>query len=319
MDLTITNGGAVSAPALGTLAPGTPWRESVAAFLAARDSIHTQRAYARHLTTAFTGFGVATVGELTSMHLAAYRHHLTTGGLSPASQGQALAALRSFLGWARAVGISTVLADATGELLRTPRTSVRKPYSVLSEPEVGAIGQSASSTRDRALLAVMLGAGLRAAEVVGLDVSDVIEDHDGETTLYVRQGKGRKDRSVPVLAPVAALLRRYLAETGRRLGGSGPLFLSDDRAAKGSGRLSARGVGYIVARLARAAGIQAKQVSPHALRHTYALRALRSGSNVVAVGKLLGHSSIQTTQRYLDHLETAELRRAVPPLPDWAS
>lgn len=297
----------------------TPWREAVAAFLSARDSQHTQRAYARHLAAAFAGFGIQSVGQLSSMHLAAYRHHVATSELSPSSQGQALAALRAFLRWARAVGVSTLPGDVTGEMLRTPRTSVRKPYSVLSEPEVAAIGEAARSTRDRALLAVMLGAGLRAGEVVSLDVSDVLEDQDGEVTLYVRLGKGRKDRSVPVLAPVAALLRRYLAETGQRLGGEGPLFLSGDRASKGTGRLSARGVGYLVAGLATAAGIDAKQVSPHALRHTYALRALRAGSNVVAVGKLLGHASIQTTQRYLDHLETAELRRSVPPLPGWAS
>jgi site-specific recombinase XerD len=302
-----------------TLTTQTPWREAVAAFLSARDSQHTQRAYARHLAAAFAGFGVNSVGELSSLHLAAYRHHITSSDLSPASQGQALAALRAFLRWARAVGVSALPGDVTGEMLRTPRTSVRKPYSVLSEHEVAAIGEVARSTRDRALLAVMLGAGLRAGEVVALDVSDVHEDQDGEITLYVRLGKGRKDRSVPVLAPVAALLRRYLAETGRRLGGDGPLFLSGDRAGKGSGRLSARGVGYLVAGLASAAGIDAKRVSPHALRHTYALRALRSGSNVVAVGKLLGHASIQTTQRYLDHLETAELRRSVPPLPAWAS
>ncbi len=297
----------------------TSWREAVAAFLSARDSQHTQRAYARHLGAAFAGFGVNSVGELSSLHLAAYRHHITSSGLSPASQGQALSALRAFLRWARAVGVSALPGDVAGEMLRTPRSSVRKPYSVLSEREVAAIGEAARSTRDRALLAVMLGAGLRAGEVVDLDVSDVLEDHDGEVTLYVRLGKGRKDRSVPVLASVACLLRRYLAETSRRLGGEGPLFLSSDRAGKGTGRLSARGVGYLVVGLAAAAGIDAKRVSPHALRHTYALRALRSGANVVAVGKLLGHASIQTTQRYLDHLETAELRRSVPPLPAWAS
>ncbi len=67
--------------------------------------------------------------------------------------------------------------------------------------------------------------------------------------------------------------------------------------------------------LVAAAGIAAKQISPHSLRHTYALRALRHGGNVVAVSKLLGHASIATTQRYLDHLQLSELRRAVPYLP----
>jgi integrase/recombinase XerD len=62
-------------------------------------------------------------------------------------------------------------------------------------------------------------------------------------------------------------------------------------------------------------GINAKRVSPHTLRHSYALRCLRHGGNVVAVSKLLGHRSISTTQRYVDHLALRELRAAVPPLP----
>jgi site-specific recombinase XerD len=63
------------------------------------------------------------------------------------------------------------------------------------------------------------------------------------------------------------------------------------------------------------AGLAAKAISPHALRHTYAIRALRAGGNVIAVQKLLGHASVATTQRYLDHLALGELRAAVPPLP----
>ena len=70
-------------------------------------------------------------------------------------------------------------------------------------------------------------------------------------------------------------------------------------------------MGALVTRLASRAGIDAKAVSLHALRHTYALRALRHGGDVVAVSKLLGHSSIVTTQRYVDHLAVAELRAVV--------
>jgi len=81
------------------------------------------------------------------------------------------------------------------------------------------------------------------------------------------------------------------------------------------GRLSTRAVGDVVNRCTIAAGIDAKHVSPHALRHTFALRSLRSGGNVVAVSKLLGHASITATQRYVDHLALGELRAAVPDLP----
>jgi len=84
---------------------------------------------------------------------------------------------------------------------------------------MSAIITAAVDARDKALLAVMLGAGLRVAEVCGLDVADILTDQDGETALFVRQGKGRKDRTVPVQADVARYIRTYLATTKRRLGG----------------------------------------------------------------------------------------------------
>jgi integrase/recombinase XerD len=71
----------------------------------------------------------------------------------------------------------------------------------------------------------------------------------------------------------------------------------------------------LVERLVAAAGIDAKRVSPHAMRHSYAMRVLRHGGDVVALSKLLGHASIATTQRYVDHLQVAELRAVLPSLP----
>jgi site-specific recombinase XerD len=163
----------------------------------------------------------------------------------------------------------------------------------------------------------MLGAGLRVSEVVGLDVRDVILDHDGEGLVHVRQGKGRKDRIVPLRSEVTELLRSYLAATGRALGQFGPLFRAHDRGAslRARRRLAARAVGYVVHEAAARAGIAAKAISPHSLRHTMAIRSLRGGASVVAVSKVLGHASIATTQRYLDHLELGELRAVLPEVP----
>lgn len=309
---------AVVGPAQSPLAYRAGWPAVVAAYLAAGvDSDHTRRAYGRHLRAAFTTLGVATVADLTGADLAAYRAHVTSADLSPASQSQSLAALRSFLRWSRPLGAHALPDEVVAVALRTPRATVQRPYQVLSEPEIAAVIGAAATARDRALLAVLLGAGLRAAEVVGLDVGDVREDGAGDALLHVRQGKGRKDRTVPIGRDVAALVRASLAATGRRLGDAGPLFRAHDRAAttRERGRLTARSVGYLVARACAAAGIEAKRISPHSLRHTYALRALRHGGNVVAVAKLLGHANVTTTQRYVDHLALAELRAAVPPLP----
>ena len=105
--------------------------------------------------------------------------------------------------------------------------------------------------------------------------------------------------------------RAYRARTGRQLGQGGPLFRAHDRAATKlpRGRLTTRAVGYVVERCTTAAGIDAKRISPHRLRHTSAVPSLRSRHDVIAVQKPLEHASVATTQRYLDHLDLAELRR----------
>ena len=297
---------------------GTPWGEVVAAYLAsAIDSEHTRRAYRRHLEDALEALEADHLDQITGADLAAYRAELVADGRGAATHSQALAALRAFLRWAGTFGAHGITYEVVREALRTPRTHVERPYQVLSEPEVAAILEKADSSRDRALLAVLLGGGLRAAETVTLDVADILEDGDGATVLYVRCGKGRKDRTVPIGAEVAALLRAYLEATGSTLADDGPLFRAHDRAAgrRDRRRLSTRSVGYAVRKAASGAGVRAKTISPHSLRHTYALRALRAGGNLVAVSKLLGHASVTTTQRYLDHLALSELRETVPALP----
>jgi site-specific recombinase XerD len=306
---------ALPAPALTTT---TPWGTVVDAYLdAAIDSNHTRRAYERHLRDAFAILGVVTISELNGTDLARYRAAVVSSGLAPGSQAQALAALRSFLAWSRTLGAHRLSSDVISTALKTPKAVVRRPYRTLGESDIAIVLATASMARDRALLAVLLGAGLRAAEAIGLDVTDLHDDTDGGLVIAVRCGKGRKDRQVPVQPDVSRLLLAYLAETGRRLGDPGPLFRGHDRGAarRERARLSTRAVGYLVRRAIERAGLTAKAISPHALRHTFAIRSLRSGGNVIAVQKLLGHASVATTQRYLDHLALGELRAVVPPLP----
>jgi integrase/recombinase XerD len=287
------------------------------------DSAHSRRTYLRLITEAMDHMGIVIIGDLaglTGQRLLEYRAYLEDRDLAPKSKALALAALRSFLQWAHLWGVQPIGGDLIRMTLRGPTATVITPFSVLTEAEVGRILAAASCTRDLALLAVLLGAGLRAGEATGLDVSDLRpSDDDGVgLVLWVRQGKGRKDRHVPVRPEVAALIRAYLAEGGRILGSEGPLFRAYDRAAdsrRGSRRLSTRSVGYIVGKCVAAAGIDAKRLSPHAMRHTYALRALRGGVPLLAVSKLLGHASVVTTQRYLDHMERPELIEHMPALP----
>jgi site-specific recombinase XerC len=175
------------AEALQTL---TPWRRVLAVYLDGLDSPHTRRAYERHVTLALEQLQVVTLAELTGEQLAAWRAHVTASQLALGSQAQALAALRSFLKWARMFGVHTLSKDMIGELLETPGGSVTQPYQVLSEPEAARLLHTAGTARDRALLALLLGAGVRAAELVALDVTDLREDELGEFAVHVRCGQG---------------------------------------------------------------------------------------------------------------------------------
>ena len=318
-------------------AAGMMWADAVEAYLtnASRSgSEHTRRAYRRRLEA----FGTAplevgehrlpaihTLGDVTPAHLMAWRGHVMST-MPEGSRGQAIAALRGFMRWAGAQGLHAVPSDAWRETLRMPPAHEPRPYSVLTDAEIvrlfeaveaatTAKGQPRSRERrerDRAILAVMLGAGLRAAEVVALEVRDVAAGEGG--VVLAVTGKGGKRRDVPIRGDVAGPVLRYIHTTGRRLGDRGPLFTREgDRTGKG---LTTRTVGMLTAEYAAAAGIEAARAfSPHACRHTYAVRAAREGLTVAALRRALGHSSVATTGRYLDHIGLADLRENLPDLP----
>lgn len=292
----------------------TPWSVVVDVFLdAAVDSPHTRRAYARHLRDAFNLFGVRSVDGVTGADLARYRATVINSSLSPSSQGQALAALRKLLKWSKTMQAHYLPGDVIDTALKTPRAEVQHAYASLEDAEAAALLAAAKTSRDRAILGVMLGGGLRVAEVVALDPRSLLIDGDGAAALHV-QGKGRKERIVPIQQDVAQLIRVYLAEGGRTLTSSGALFLAADRAGN-RGRLTDNAIRQLVRRLAADAGITAKSVSPHSLRHTYGYRHYAASKNLLALQQLLGHSAVTTTQRYVAPFKHAELRATVPALP----
>ena len=294
------------------------WEEAVDAYLlTAIDSENTRRAYLRHLCNAGAALAWSAPADISGEELAHFRAALLAAPLAHASKAQALSAVRAFFTWGRMMGIHTLASDLVEMVLKTPRGSTQSKFTVVTDREIVSLIGATGSARDRAILGLLLGAGLRVAECAALDVTDLREEQEGGMLIFVHEGQGRKDRMIPVRADVESLLRSYLAETKRYLGTEGPMFLAEDAGVRtrGSARLSARSVALIVKGCAAAAQITAKRVSPHALRHTYAVRCLRAGGNVVAVSKLLGHVSIATTQRYVDHLALSELRSAVPDLP----
>jgi integrase/recombinase XerD len=188
--------------------------------------------------------------------------------------------------------------------LRAPRARARLP-EVLSRDEVTLLlsqprGGTPTSLRDRALLETMYACGLRASEVIGLELADL----DLEAGILRARGKGSKERLVPIGSKAVDSLRSYIEQARPRLVG-----IRDERHVfvnhRGA-RLSRQGLYKIVQRHATAAGL-AHRMSPHTLRHTFATHLLAGGCDLRSLQEMLGHADIATTQIYT-HLSAERLR-----------
>lgn len=292
--------------------------EAIPMFLNSQlENPNTRRGYAQHLKESVEILGVEAVGDLRVSHLVAYRTHVVEHKTISAST-KALISMRSFLSWVAAMDGTDIREEQMKYLLKVPKSLVITPHQALTRGEMAAMLQEARSThpRDFAFLAVAFGSGLRVAELVGLDCTDVMDDASGGTEIHVRRGKGGKDRMVPVNSDVREAVEAYLTATGRQLGDKGPLFWGNDpaRASRDSWRLTIRSAGRIVRETAKAAKVR-KRVSPHACRHTYANQCFLHCNDIMVCKDLLGHASINTTVRYVDHMTRGRLRNGVPMLP----
>ncbi len=245
--------------------------------------------------------------RFTAMALADALARLAKRGLGAASQGRAVAAWRTFSRFAHErAGVPDV-----GKTLPVPRKPRRLPRTLPQTALNQALGalpvRTAAERRDRALLELLYGSGLRLSEALGLDLSDV----DFSQRVARVTGKGDRERIVPFGAHAKVALLAMLRDRRDRPGvapaarptGDEPLFVGP-----GGLRLSARTVQRAVAtRLAAVA--QATGVSPHALRHSFASHLLDAGAELRAIQELLGHASLGTTQIYTQ-VNPRRLRRA---------
>jgi len=224
-------------------------------------------------------------------------------GLGARSNVRALAAVRSFY---RFLDRRHGLANAALAALATPRVRRGLPRPLAPEAAdellrtVSADAPAAwTEDRDRAVLALLWGCGLRIGEALALDRGDVGDDPRGVRELVVR-GKGGRMRRVPVLAAVAANLAAAVATCPYPQPPGAPLFLG----VKGR-RLDASVVRGAMRRWRRALGLP-ESATPHALRHSFASHLLDGGADLRSVQELLGHASLSTTQIYT-RVETGRL------------
>ena len=286
-----------------------PWRlEEFTAYLRDERNVspHTLRAYerevARFVAFARTEMGCETPRAVSANVVRAYLAHLHSEKLAKVSAQRALAAVRTYF---RFVGRERAVDANPAKTVPTPRAPTKLP-DVATAPELAelldALPQTPVGRRDRAALELLYGAGLRAAELVALDLDDV----DRGRRIVRVMGKGGKERIVPFGRQAEAALGRYLPEraswraaAGPEAGGE-PLFVNQR-----GGRLSDRSLRRLLNAAVRHVAM-ARRLHPHALRHAFATHLLEAGMDLRAIQELLGHASLSTTQRYT-HLDLAHL------------
>jgi integrase/recombinase XerD len=243
---------------------------------------------------------------ITPPQLAAFVSELADRGrghapVAPATLQRKVACLRSFYRYLRRERM--IDHDPAAEL-RGPRSRARLPQ-VLSRDEVTRLlaqpsGSSPTAVRDRALLETMYACGLRASEVISLELPEL----DLETGVLRARGKGSKERIVPIGRKAIESLRSYLERGRPRLVGlrDEPRLFVNTRGSP----LTRQGLYKIVQRHAASAGL-AHRMSPHTLRHSFATHLLAGGCDLRSLQEMLGHADIATTQVYT-HLSPDRLR-----------
>jgi len=267
-------------------------------------SPRTDEAYGRDLAR-FAGYavsrGAAAPPDVSARMLREYVYHLKDLGLAPASIRRNVSALRTYFKFL--LGEGHVTKDPS-ERLESPKRWRTLP-EVLSVAEVETLLASPTLDdplvfRDRALLELAYGAGLRVSEWISIGVRDVMFD-EGLVRVF---GKGSKERLVPIGRRAIGALASYVRELRPRLEqgeGRGALFLN----ARGQ-PLTRMGAWKILRKYVTRAGIE-KHVSPHTLRHSFATHLLEGGADLRAVQEMLGHADISTTQIYT-HVDREYLR-----------
>ena len=289
---------AVEFQGLADVPPETEWFANI-------DSVQTRQAYKNDLAEFMAFVGISAVGEfrvVTRSHIIAWRKDLEGRALAGSTVRRKLAALSSlfeFLCEANAVPTNPVKGVKRPRVEsyegKTPALGDHQAKALLLAPDPDTL----KGKRDRAILSVFLFHGLRREEVAKLNVKDVRELR-GVKHLRVH-GKGGKLRNVPLHPATAELINDYLELAGHGGGAGGGLIRSIRERVRSEnvrGGLTAEGLYLIVKIWARAVGIAAERIAPHALPATAATNALHHEADIAKVQEWLGHANIATRRMY---------------------
>jgi integrase/recombinase XerD len=252
------------------------------------------------------GSRAAVLDGATTDDLRRYLKHLESRGMAARTSARRLSTLRQFYRFLYADGLR---ADDPSAILESPRQGRSLP-KILSENDVGAL-LSAAAARDGpegkricALVELCYATGMRVTELVGLPLATVQRDPE----VLIVQGKGDKERMVPMSPPARQAVRDYLAVRDAFVPeGATNLFLFPGRSGK---HLSRQRFFQLLKTLASDAKLDPQKVSPHVLRHAFATHLLHHDADLRSVQKMLGHADISTTQIYT-HVLDERMRKLV--------
>lgn len=259
---------------------------------------------------------VTSVAEVTPTHLQQYQIALfnfervaegkPNKRLAIGTQASRLAAVRKFFSW---LLVEQQIASNPTTSLHLPKQPHRLPKNILTKREARRLVEATPvekprDARDRALLEVLYGTGVRRAEIIDLTIYDLSFE---DATLRVK-GKGDRERFVPLLDGVVAALKLYVEESRpifARQPGQIRLFVSS----RSGGKLDDDDIVRIVRKAAKRAGLK-KHVTPHSLRHSFATHLLKGKADIRQIQKLLGHKRLSSTEVYT-HVEIGDLQEVL--------
>jgi integrase/recombinase XerC len=280
-------------------ARSSPAEAALAGFLAAlagrNASAHTVKAYGTDLAEFVRFVGPEELREIDHILIRAFLGQLYERGLSKASVGRSLSSIRSFFKW---MGRERMIESNPALLVSAPKLPKRLPRVPTMEEmnsvlDSGMPEEAAFAERDRLILELLYGCGIRNSELTGINLED-IQLRKG---MILVRGKGKKQRLVPFGDAARQALEQYLPHRARTLEehkhtGETALLVN-----LRGGRLTTRSVGRIVKAIAVAGGLPS-EVHPHTLRHAFGTHMLEEGADLRAIQELLGHERLSTTQRY---------------------
>ncbi|MBF0382957.1 MAG: tyrosine recombinase XerC [Magnetococcales bacterium] len=292
----------------------TPFAESMTS-----KSPHTIAAYIRDLKhfaiywheLEGTNLTLQTVDDILPADIRGYMGQCHRQNLSKTTMQRRIASLRS---WFRFLEQQGLVKNNPASLVSTPKTGKRLPRAP-SEEDTARLLEYKSPVkqsdpdwllkRDRAILELLYGSGLRINEMCGLNLKDInLREREARV-----MGKGNKERVVPLGSQSIAALKAYMESLAQKIGPGGadtPLFLGVKQLEKRC-RLNPRQVQRLIQERRRWLGLPEK-TTPHALRHAFATHLLQAGADLRAIQEMLGHASLSTTQKYT-HLDRAGLAK----------